>query len=162
MKPEFVTLGVYGFDEEQFFNMLLEHRVDLFCDIRQRRGVRGAKYTFVNSLYLQKKLQMLEIRYCHRKDLAPSKAVRHKQDQVDAQQKIKKRERQSLSPVFIAAYEAECLAEFDALAFVHSFDPAVKKVALFCVEREPEACHRSLVAKKLVDEAGIHVEHLTP
>lgn len=162
MLPKFVTIGVYGFDEASFFNTLLEEGVDMFCDIRQRRGVRGAQYAFVNSLYLQKKLQDLAIGYIHYKPLAPSKTVRRKQEDDDKKQKVKKRERPNLSPAFIAAYEAECLAEFDAPAFVNSFDSAVKKVVLFCVEREPEACHRSLVAQKLSEDVGIQVEHLTP
>ncbi len=162
MPPKFVTIGVYGFDEVSLFKALLDQGVDMFCDIRQRRSVRGAKYAFVNSLYLQKKLQDLEIQYLHYKPLAPTKTVRRRQKDDDKTQKVKKRERQTLSPSFIEAYETECLVEFDAVAFVNSFDPAVKKVALFCVEREPEACHRSLVAQKLFADVGIQVEHLTP
>jgi hypothetical protein len=34
--------------------------------------------------------------------------------------------------------------------------------ALFCVERDPEACHRSLIAERLATEHGIAVEHLRP
>jgi hypothetical protein len=35
-------------------------------------------------------------------------------------------------------------------------------VALFCVEREPAACHRSLVAARLSRDLGLDVEHLGP
>jgi len=35
-------------------------------------------------------------------------------------------------------------------------------VALFCVEREPKACHRSLVADRLADELGVMPEHIKP
>jgi hypothetical protein len=31
---------------------------------------------------------------------------------------------------------------------------------LFCVEGNPEACHRSLVAERLHEDWGIPVEHL--
>ena len=34
--------------------------------------------------------------------------------------------------------------------------------ALFCVERDPEACHRSLIAARLADEYGLPVVHLRP
>ncbi len=52
---EFFTIGVYNSSEKEFFDKLLENNIDTFCDIRQRRGVRGAKYSFVNSNRLQQK-----------------------------------------------------------------------------------------------------------
>jgi hypothetical protein len=33
---------------------------------------------------------------------------------------------------------------------------------LFCVERDPEACHRSLIAERLADEYGLSILHLRP
>ncbi len=53
LKPRIVTIGVYGFEEEEFFAALANARVDLFCDVRRRRGVRGARYAFANSQRLQ-------------------------------------------------------------------------------------------------------------
>lgn len=41
MKTEIYTIGVYGSTEETFFSKLIAAQVDLFVDIRQRRGVRG-------------------------------------------------------------------------------------------------------------------------
>ncbi len=43
-----LTIGAFGFTEATFFAALVEARVDLLADIRQRRGVRGAEYAFVN------------------------------------------------------------------------------------------------------------------
>ena len=74
MKPKIVTIGVYGFDEARFFEALRKVKVDTFCDIRNRRGVRGSTYAFANSLRLQARLAELGIRYLYRKDLAPTKA----------------------------------------------------------------------------------------
>ncbi len=34
--------------------------------------------------------------------------------------------------------------------------------ALLCVERDPEACHRSLVADRLAAVLGLPVRHLLP
>lgn len=51
----FYTIGVYNSTENNFFNKITKNNIDTFCDIRQRRGVRGAKYKFVNSIRLQKK-----------------------------------------------------------------------------------------------------------
>jgi uncharacterized protein (DUF488 family) len=162
MQPEFFTIGVYGAAETGFFNCLVEHGIDTFCDIRFRRGVRGAKYAFVNSTYLQQRLHALGIAYIHYKRLAPSKEIRSRQDADDKRKKVKKRERQTLGPAFIHAYEAEYLADFDSQRFIDELGPGAKKVVLFCVEREPDACHRSLVARRLAADLGIQVEHLIP
>jgi uncharacterized protein (DUF488 family) len=162
MKPRLFTIGVYGFDESGFFKRLLERGIDTFCDIRLRRGLRGARYAFANSASLQKKLRDLGINYIYYRPLAPSKEVRSKQDADDKHKKVKKRERQALSETFIQAYETECLANFDSQAFINELGSQAKRVVLFCVEREPAACHRSLAARKLADELGVEVEHLVP
>jgi len=49
MPLEFVTIGVYGWDAERFFAALKAAQVDTFCDIRDRRGVRGAEYAFATA-----------------------------------------------------------------------------------------------------------------
>ena len=72
------TIGVYNSTEQDFFEKLIENRIDTFCDIRQRRGVRGREYSFVNSNYLQMKLDDLGIKYAHILDLAPTTEIREK------------------------------------------------------------------------------------
>ena len=159
--PAFVTIGVYGFDAPHYFAALQAAGVDLFCDIRRRRGVRGAEYAFANSKRLQTQLASMSIRYLHRPDLAPSLALRKRQTEVDAAGHVAKRKRTHLSAAFIAGYNTECLDGFDSAAFVASLG-AAHVVALFCVEREPEACHRSLLAARLQEDLGVAVTHLTP
>lgn len=56
---EFYTIGVFHSDEKTFFDKLLRNNIDTFCDIRQRRGVRGYEYSIVNSNKLQHKLILL-------------------------------------------------------------------------------------------------------
>ena len=55
----FFTIGVYNSTESEFFQKLKSNGIDTFCDIRQRRGVRGKKYSFVNSNRLQNRLRDL-------------------------------------------------------------------------------------------------------
>lgn len=83
---EFYTIGVYNSTEQEYFDKLTENNIDTFCDIRQRRGVRGSKYSFVNSQRLQSKLSDLNIQYGHILDLAPTTEIRDLQKKVDAQQ----------------------------------------------------------------------------
>jgi uncharacterized protein (DUF488 family) len=160
--PEFVTIGVYGFDAEQFFQALVAARVDTLCDIRRRRGVRGAEYAFANSQRLQERLAELGIRYLHYIDLAPSTALRKQQEAADKQGHTARRKRALLSPQFVQGYEQSVLADFDAAAFVASLGPDARVAALLCVEREPAACHRSLLAAHLHAKLGVSVRHVTP
>lgn len=34
--------------------------------------------------------------------------------------------------------------------------------ALFCVERDPRACHRSLIGQRLAEQYRVPIEHLRP
>lgn len=80
---EIFTLGVYNSTEQQFFGKLVENRIDTFCDIRQRRGLRGSQYAFVNSQRLQQRLAEIGISYTYLKELAPTKEIRDKQKEAD-------------------------------------------------------------------------------
>ncbi len=50
-----VTIGVYGFTPEAFFETLRLAGVDTFCDVRWRRGVRGHEYAQFGGLRLTPK-----------------------------------------------------------------------------------------------------------
>ena len=162
MAPDFVTIGVYGFEEAEFFEALVDAGVDLFCDVRQRRGVRGSTYAFANSQRLQARLDELGIAYLHRKELAPSIEVRALQDSADKESKTAKRKRSALSEAFVEAYRRDYLDRFDSEEFVSELGSRARVVALFCVERDPAACHRSLLAERLESEFGIQVVHIVP
>lgn len=157
-----VTIGVYGFDADSFFAALRDASVDTFCDIRQRRGVRGASYAFANSQRLQQRLEALGIRYVHKRDLAPTPAVRARQKEADALAGVAKRQRDGLDPVFIEAYEDQILSDFEPRSWLDGLGNKTRVVALCCVEREPAACHRSLIAARLHADLGLAVVHLRP
>ena len=159
---EFVTIGVYGFDAESFYAALQAAGVDTLCDIRRRRAVRGSAYAFANSARLQSGLAEQGIRYIHRVDLAPDNALRARQAKIDAADHVSPRQRTLLSADFVAGYQDECLARFDSALFVASLGADAQVVALLCVEREPAACHRSLLAGRLQQDLGVKVRHLLP
>ena len=159
---EFVTMGVYGWDEAGFFGALQRAGVDLLVDIRRRRGVRGHEYAFANAGHLQARLAELGIAYLHRIDLAPSDALRQQQGAADAAGRVARRQRAELSPEFKAGYQREVMAGFDSRRFVAELPPDARGVALLCVEREPAACHRGLLAARLEQDLALHVRHLVP
>ena len=155
------TIGVYGSTEQEFFNKLVENRIDTFCDIRQRRGVRGSEYAFVNSNRLQSKLAELGIKYEHVLDLAPTTEIRELQYQDDLKQGEKKRDRTQLGNVFSLAYRNKIMQKFNFDNFVEKLDEmGANRMVLFCVEAKPEACHRSIVADELNERYSFEVIHL--
>lgn len=159
---KFVTIGVYGWDEEHFFAALQDAQVDLLIDIRRRRGVRGSEYPFANATRLQERLAELGIAYLHRIDLSPSDALRKRQGAADKEEHVARRLRTELSPEFKEGYQEEVLAHFDSREFADSLPPETRVAALLCVEREPTACHRGLLAARLQKDLAVDIRHLTP
>ena len=157
---KFYTIGVYGSTEQEFFQKLIDNNIDTFCDIRQRRGVRGSKYAFVNSKRLQQRLNELNIKYTHIIELAPTKEIRELQKDADAKEGVLKRDRDKLGKVFTIAYKNMILNNFDFNAFLEKLDEvAASNIVLFCVEEKPAACHRSIVSDKF-EKLGYKIEHL--
>jgi uncharacterized protein (DUF488 family) len=158
---EFYTIGVYNSTEKEFFDKLTDNKIDTFCDIRQRRGVRGAKYSFVNSNRLQEKLNDLEIKYGYIPNLAPTSEIRELQKEIDLEKGELKRERQELGKVFVIEYKNKILKDFDFEQFIESLEQyGANRIVLFCVEEHPEACHRSIVAEKLMNNFHYKITHL--
>ena len=158
---EFFTIGVYNSTESEFFNKLVDNRIDTFCDIRQRRGVRGATYSFVNSARLQKKLDELGIRYEHVVGLAPTESIRNIQKQTDIKKGEPQRERQELSPAFKTEYKNQIVKKFDFQNFINDLEKSgAKRIVLFCVEELASACHRSIVAQTLHEQYGFRIHNL--
>ena len=157
-----LTIGVYGFTEEAFFRAIQTEGVQVFYDIRWRRGMRGAEYAFVNHKRLVTRLETLGIGYIYRRDLAPTPEIRQRQKDADKTERVPKRKRALLTPDFVTAYQEMVLADFDPQKFLDELPGGTEMIALFCVEREPAACHRSLVAERLRNLDQVVVDHLIP
>jgi uncharacterized protein (DUF488 family) len=155
------TIGVYGWTLPAFLEALLEAEVRLVMDVRQRRGVRGPAYAWANSSRLQAVLAEAGIDYRHHKELAPTTELRRVQYAEDARRGVGKRSRDVLATEYRERYLSEILDRVD-LGAVEAQMPLDAASALMCVERDPEACHRSLVAERLQTEHGIEVAHLLP
>jgi uncharacterized protein (DUF488 family) len=158
---EIVTIGVYGFTLESFLGALCEAGVDRVLDVRQRRGVRGAEYAWANSQRLQRALDDAGIGYEHHKELAPTTELRQLQYAEDSQLGVGKRSRSRLADEYRDRYTREILDPVDLDAVVASLS-AQGPTALLCVEADPEACHRGLVAARLAEEHGLPIAHLRP
>ena len=155
------TIGVYGFEAGAFLETLAGAGVELVLDLRQRRGVRGPDYSWANSARLQRALAGAGVGYRHVKELAPTTELRQLQYREDDREGVGKRNRIALAPEYTERYTREILDPFDLGALVVEL-PRDAATALLCVERDPEACHRSLVAERLRAEHGLPVTDLRP
>lgn len=157
----FYTIGVYNSTEQEFLDKLIENKIDSFCDIRQRRGVRGAKYAFVNSLKLQDNLKKIRIKYYYIPKLAPTTEIRNLQKKADLDNRELKSQRQHLGPIFKTEYNHSILNNFDFEQFIKDLKAnGAQRIVLFCVEELAEACHRSLVANTLNQKYNYEITNL--
>lgn len=150
---------MYGFTLETFLGALRTAGVRLILDVRQRRGVRGPEYAWANSKRLQAALAEAGIGYQHHPELAPTTELRQLQYREDDRRGVGKRSRAELAPEYGERYTREILDRADLDAVVAAL-PEAGAGALLCVERDPEACHRSLIAARLESEWGFSVRDL--
>jgi uncharacterized protein (DUF488 family) len=148
------TIGVYGWTLDTWLDALRAAGVTRVLDVRQRRGVRGSEYAWANAQRLEAALAQAGIDYEHRKELAPTTELRQLQYREDDRVGAGKRSRVELAPEYARRYVAEILDRVSLESIASS--------ALLCLERDPEACHRSLIAERMAVEHGVSVLHLRP
>ena len=156
-----VTIGVYGFTLDAFLDALRSVDARLVMDVRQRRGVRGSEYAWANAKRLEAALAEAGIEYEHHIELAPTTELRQAQYREDERRGIGKRNRRELAPAYRDGYLAQILDRVELGPIVESM-PEDAASALMCVERDPEACHRSLIAERMAAGHGVSVEHFRP
>jgi uncharacterized protein (DUF488 family) len=154
------TIGVYGFSRQSFLSALRDANVTKVLDIRQRRGVRGSEYAWANAKRLQAALTEAGIEYEHLPELAPTTELRKLQYAEDERRGVGKRSREELAPAYRDGYTREILDRVDLAALTAQL-PDEGAAALLCVERDPEACHRSLVAARIAEQ-GVPIAHIRP
>ncbi|MBC6470928.1 DUF488 family protein [Actinomadura alba] len=71
------------------------------------------------------------------------------------------RSRRELAAEYTRRYTTEILDRADLTPIVSEL-PSSGTAALLCVERDPEACHRSLIAQRLTEHHHVTIEHLRP
>ena len=156
------TIGVYGTTARAFFQELVDRDVDVLIDIRRRRAVRGSLYTFANAERLIAELAERGIAYKHVLGLAPDMETLKLQGKADEEAHQRKAERQELSQAYVKQYVARTLKTFDFTALAEELK-TYRAPAIMCIERVPQACHRSLVAPKLQAAMNAReVVHLQP
>ena len=136
-------------------------RRGVLLDVRQRRGVRGSEYAWANSQRLQQALAERGIGYQHLKELAPTSEIRAAQYAADAALGERKRTRTELSDDFKRAYVETDSGARRSGRLLAGFDDSAT-AALLCVERDPRACHRSLIAERLAADTACQSSTCVP
>ena len=155
------TIGVYGWTADAWLAALSDANVGQVLDVRQRRGVRGSRYPWANARRLQAMLEQAGIDYRHHRELAPTTELRQLQYREDDRQGVGKRSRVALAPEYVERYTHEILDRVDLRPIAAEMPDGAASV-LLCVERDPEACHRYLIAERLEAEGLARVAHLRP
>ena len=135
------TVGVYGFTAAAFLAALRD--------------------AWANSRRLQDALSQAGIEYSHHPELAPTTELRRLQYRADDREGVGKRSRVTLAPEYVEGYTREVLDRVDVGPIVEEM-PEHGRAALLCVERDPEACHRLLIAHRIEAEQRVEFIHLRP
>ncbi len=151
------TIGHAGLSAQNFFKLLGDAQVTLLVDIRQHPSGSRTFYTLQRDLpYF---LRLHEIRYTHVRELAPSRALRRLY-----RDRVKAKDPQAWDS-FARIFNKELTSRKvlsnkiePVQAFLRGPDEVI---ALLCTEKNPNRCHRSLVANLISRwHTGVRVIHL--
>ena len=140
------TIGYQGLTIEEFLNILTENDVNVLCDLRHSTSSRW-KPDF-SKKRLADRLAQLEIKYIHIPQLGIESA-RRKNVSSD----------EDLAKLF-EEYSAELPRHKQELQELKTLHNQHHKIALTCLERDPQQCHRTYVSDYLNATHGIEIRHL--
>lgn len=136
-EPQLFTIGYEGISLETYINRLIINDVRVLCDVR--KNAYSQKYGF-SKAQLATACKGVGIMYVHVPQLG-----------IDSDKRQDLRSQRDYDLLF-DEYERTTLKEnHEALLYVRSLIDAHKRVALTCFEKDPRQCHRSRVAKALME-----------
>lgn len=141
-EPCLLTIGYEGITLEAYINKLIINDVRVLCDVR--KNAFSQKYGFSKS-QLKTACTRVGIQYVHVPELGIESAQRQElNSQADYNRLFENYERTTLEN------------NRDALLKVRALIKSYTRVALTCFEKEPCQCHRSRVAKALMQFPDIN------
>jgi len=145
MQPEPATICTIGYERRslaEFLELLRGAPVDRLIDTRHRAGSR--KKGFAKSA-LQDALRGIGVRYEHRRELGTPPHLMEVMRTDGAYS--------------LTAYE-EFFEERPSLLTDLTEVVASARTVLLCYELDPGVCHRSVLARRVAQEAGLKILHL--
>ncbi|MCQ2976303.1 MAG: DUF488 domain-containing protein, partial [Bacteroidales bacterium] len=136
-ETQLFTIGYEGLSLEEYINKLLINDVRLLCDVR--KNAYSQKYGFSKAVLAQA-CEGANIHYEHIPELG---IVSDKRQNLQTQKDY---------DILFEEYERTTLKDNnDALLKVRDFINKYGRIALTCFEKDPKQCHRSRVAKALIN-----------
>jgi uncharacterized protein (DUF488 family) len=139
------TIGYEGLVQDQLLDLLVAARVQTLMDVRAVPLSRKAGFS---KTVLGASLEARGISYLHERRLGTPKPGR------DAARRGKTDEMARIFEAHMATEGAQ-----DGLAAAVSL-ARFGRMCLLCFEREPHACHRSIVARLIHAQTGAPIRHL--
>ena len=143
------TIGYEGVDKRQFVAHLTSHGVDVVVDVRKLPLSRKKGFS---KTALKEILNQDNIEYLNFRALGAPKELR---DELYKSWNYGR---------FFQKY-LKCIEDkHDLLEAIHTLINSGKKVSLLCYERNPEQCHRKVVAEQIkkLDGNGLKIKHIVP
>ncbi|MCX6308752.1 MAG: DUF488 family protein [Bacteroidia bacterium] len=143
-EPGLFSIGYEGISLESYINKLIINDVHVLCDVR--KNAFSQKYGFSKS-QLKTACEGVGIRYLHIPQLGIDSDLRQElKTQADYDR-------------LFDQYETTTLKNnLEALLYLKSIFESEKRVAVTCFEKDPAQCHRSRVAKALLQLPNIDCE----
>lgn len=143
-EPMLFTIGYEGLSLEQYIKRLILFDVRTLCDVR--KNAYSQKYGFSKQT-LEKACVGVGIRYVHVPQLG-----------IESDKRRDLRSQKDYDILFDEYERTTLKNNTEALMYVRSIIDADKRVALTCFEKDPRQCHRSRVAKALMQLPNIQYE----
>ncbi len=139
------TIGYEGLSFESYVNRLLEHGVQLLCDVRKNPFSR--KFGFSKGV-LSRLLPKLGIEYVHIPELGIPSEMRQDLNLADDYIKL------------FDVYRKTLTQNVKSFQLIETLLNKHKRIALTCFEKEYHFCHRHCVSDYLQDRSNIKICHL--
>lgn len=143
------TIGYEGLDQRQFMAHLAHYGVDIVVDVRKLPVSRKKGFS---KTPLKEMLNEVNIEYLNLQDLGAPREIR---EELYHSGNYKR---------FFKDYLKNISDKQDLLEAIHVLIGQGKKVSLLCFERNPQQCHRKVVAEQIkkLDGNGLEVRHIVP
>ena len=146
---ELFTIGYEGLDQRQFIAHLIHNKISIVADVRHLPLSR--KKGFSKSR-LAEMLSKNDIDYISLRELGTSKDMRNK---LYATKNY---------AAFFKDYKKLIVDRQESLDKILRFLEEGRNVSLLCFERDPELCHRKIVAEEIRKRNGngLRINHIKP
>ena len=135
-EPQLFSIGYEGISLENYINKLIINDVHVLCDVR--KNAYSQKYGFSKS-QLQKACLGVGIQYVHIPELG-----------IESEQRKELNSQADYDRLFERYEQTTLIKNHSALLKVRELIETENRVALTCFEKDPLQCHRSRVAKALM------------